>query len=163
MERIISDTEAMENVMTQCVKIKDDVVASDPTEKGLRKILNFGHTAGHAFESLSIERRRPLAHGEAVAHGILTELILSHMLKGFPSEEIYRYANEILKPHYPCAGIGCKDIPALVELMAHDKKNATFGRPNFTLLSIPGRPETDCEPEIKEIESALEIYCDITS
>ena len=104
VESVIADTDRLEKAMKRCVEIKEDVVAQDPTEKGLRKILNFGHTAGHAFESLAIERHTPLAHGEAVAHGMLVELILSHMLKGFDSMEVHRYANEILKPSISSRG-----------------------------------------------------------
>lgn len=161
VEETLDDSRSLENCMKRCVEIKENVVAQDPTEKGLRKILNFGHTAGHAFESLAIERHQPLAHGEAVAHGMLVELILSHMLKGFPSEEIHRYASEVLKPFYPRTGVSCDDIPLLISLMAHDKKNAVAGCPNFTLLEAPGKPIIDCLPEIKDIEAALEIYRDI--
>lgn len=161
VEETLSSHSRLEKAMKRCVEIKEDVVAQDPTEKGLRKILNFGHTAGHAFESLAIERKEPLAHGEAVAHGMLVELILSHMLKGFPSEEIHRYANEILKPAYPRIAVKCEDIPLLIGLMAHDKKNAVIGRPNFTLLLEPGVPEIDCLPELKDIEAALDIYRDL--
>ena len=161
VEETLSSHSRLEKAMKRCVEIKEDVVAQDPTEKGLRKILNFGHTAGHAFESLAIERKEPLAHGEAVAHGMLVELILSHMLKGFPSEEIHRYANEILKPAYPRITVKCEDIPLLIGLMAHDKKNAVIGRPNFTLLLEPGVPEIDCLPELKDIEAALDIYRDL--
>lgn len=159
----LDDLHRLEKEIKRCVEIKEDVVAQDPTEKGLRKILNFGHTAGHAFESLAIERHQPLAHGEAVAHGMLVELILSHLLKGFPSEETYRYANEYLKPYYPSAGVTCNDVPRLIEFMAHDKKNAVAGRPNFTLLTEPGVPVIDCLPEKKDIEAALDIYRDIMS
>ncbi len=161
VDKVLADHKLLESAMKRCVEIKEDVVSQDPTEKGLRKILNFGHTAGHAFESLAIERHLPLAHGEAVAHGMLVELILSHMLKGLDSSEVYRYANEILKPVYPKPDIKCEDIPLLINLMAHDKKNATSGRPNFTLLLEPGTPEIDCLPELKEIEAALDIYRDL--
>ena len=161
VDKVLADHKLLESAMKRCVEIKEDVVSQDPTEKGLRKILNFGHTAGHAFESLAIERHLPLAHGEAVAHGMLVELILSHMLKGLDSSEVYRYANEILKPVYPKPDIKCEDIPLLINLMAHDKKNATSGRPNFTLLLEPGVPEIDCLPELKEIEAALDIYRDL--
>lgn len=161
VESVIADTDRLEKAMKRCVEIKEDVVAQDPTEKGLRKILNFGHTAGHAFESLAIERHTPLAHGEAVAHGMLVELILSHMLKGFDSMEVHRYANEILKPVYPRVAIKCDDVPLLIGLMAHDKKNASSGHPNFTLLLEPGVPAIDCIPQLKEIEAALDIYNDM--
>ena len=59
------------------VSIKKDIVEQDPTEKGLRKILNFGHTIGHAIESYYLNRGLPLKHGEAVAIGMITETFLS--------------------------------------------------------------------------------------
>ena len=159
VEGMLANPHSLEKAMKRCVEIKEDIVNLDPRESGLRKILNFGHTAGHAFESLSIEREKPLAHGEAVAHGILVELILSHMLKGFDSKEMHRYAT-LLKEHYPDTHVDCKDIPRLMELMAHDKKNATAGQPNFTLLKAIGEPEIDCLPTEDDIRAALEIYLD---
>ncbi len=161
MDEVIADTARLEKAMKRCVEIKEEVVAQDPTEKGLRKILNFGHTAGHAFESLAFERHQSSTHGEAVAHGMLVELILSHMLKGFPSDELHRYVSTILKAQYPRVKMTCEDIPKLISLMAHDKKNASAGHPNFTLLTTVGTPLIDCVPDGKEIESALEIYRDM--
>lgn len=161
IDKVLSSTRLLEEAMNRCVEIKEDVVAQDPTEKGLRKILNFGHTAGHAFESMAIERNIHLAHGEAVAHGMLVELILSHMLKGLESDVVYGYANDILKPFYPHIHVKCDDIPGLMEFMAHDKKNAVAGKPNFTLLLHVGEPEIDCLPASKDIESALDIYRDV--
>ncbi|MDE6793871.1 MAG: 3-dehydroquinate synthase [Muribaculaceae bacterium] len=161
VEEVIADTMRLEKAMKRCVEIKEDVVANDPTEKGLRKILNFGHTAGHAFESLAIERHQSLTHGEAVAHGMLVELILSHMLKGFSSTELHRYATNVLKPLYPRVKVSCDDVDLLIGFMAHDKKNAKAGQPNFTLLTAPGDPVIDCLPDIKDIRTALEIYLDM--
>lgn len=161
VEGMISDEARLEGAMKRCVEIKEDVVAADPKENGLRKILNFGHTAGHAFESLSLSRPRHLAHGEAVAHGMLVELILSHMIMGFSSKELTKYAESVLKPFYPRVEMSCQDIPELISLMARDKKNAAAGHPNFTLLKNIGAPQIDCIPEIKDIEAALEIYRDM--
>ena len=161
VEEVIADMPRLERAMQRCVEIKEDVVANDPTEKGLRKILNFGHTAGHAFESLAIERHQSLTHGEAVAHGMLVELILSHMLKGYSSQELHRYASAVLKPLYPRVKVTCSDIDLLIGFMAHDKKNAKAGQPNFTLLLSPGEPEIDCIPSEADIRSALEIYLDM--
>ena len=163
VDKVISSPEILENLVKRCVEIKEEVVTLDPTEKGLRKILNFGHTAGHAFESLSMERKTGLTHGEAVAHGMLVELILSHLVKGFETRNMYAYANEILKPYYPHSGVKCEDIPLLMEFMAHDKKNAVSGSPNFTLLMSIGNPEFNCYPKKEDIEAALEIYLDLTS
>lgn len=160
-EEVIADLPRLEKAMQKCVEIKEEVVAADPTEKGLRKILNFGHTAGHAFESLAIERHQSLTHGEAVAHGMLVELILSRMLKGFSSAELHRYCSGLLKPFYPRVNVSCDDIQLLIGFMAHDKKNARAGQPNFTLLNAPGDPVIDCTPDIKDITAALEIYLDM--
>ncbi len=160
-EGVLADPERLEDAMRRCVAIKSSIVEQDPTEKGLRKVLNFGHTAGHAFESLAISRGSHLPHGEAVAHGILVELILSHMLKGFESAEMTRYAGSFLKPLYPRMKVTCADIEALIGFMAHDKKNAEAGQPDFTLLRAPGVPETGVTPTLAEIRAALEIYLDL--
>ena len=158
VDKVTGDENLMDNCIRKCVEIKEAVVARDPREGGLRKILNFGHTAGHAFESLCMKKGQPVAHGEAVAHGMLVELILSSMIKSFPSMEVKMYADNILRRHYNRLPVGCGDIPELMELMAHDKKNRVYGEPDFTLLKEIGEPETGCHPALKDIESALEIY-----
>lgn len=160
LENILSNPTLLEKAMKQCVAFKEKIVERDPKETGLRKILNFGHTIGHAFESLSFKKNKPVLHGEAIAHGILGELILSHMQLGFPSEEVNFYASDFLKRNYPSLHITCEDIPSLMELMAHDKKNSRFGEPDFTLLEEIGVPIVSCRPPLKEIETALEIYID---
>lgn len=160
VNRVISDSEILEKVMLKCVEIKENIVREDPFEKGLRKILNFGHTAGHAFESLAIEKGIHIPHGVAVAHGMLVELILSHILKGFPSNEVTRYAVSYLKPHYKILTFDCEDMENLIDFMKHDKKNKVAGNPNFTLLEGIGKPEIDVLPTLNEIRTALDIYND---
>lgn len=159
--RFKEDKTELEKAIKRCVEIKESIIAQDLTEKGLRKILNFGHTAGHAFESILLEKGRPVAHGIAVAHGMLVEMILSHMEKGFPSKEIDLYVVNLLKEMYPRIPVDCHDTPRLLELMAGDKKNTVKGKPNFTLLEDPGIPVIDCTPSITDITAALDIYCDI--
>lgn len=161
VEKLLKNPRLLEKALKQCVKIKESVVAADPKENGLRKILNFGHTAGHAFESLSFETGADLTHGEAVAHGMLVELILSHLVLGFDTKEVPQYANEILKPFYPKAPMACKDLPRVLQLMTHDKKNRSNSKVNFTLLKEIGEPEINREPPVEEIQAALDIYCDM--
>lgn len=67
----------------------------------------------------------------------------------------------LLKEGFPRIKVTCADIPRLMELMAHDKKNASAGRPNFSLLLAVGLPEIDCVPNSGDIESALDIYRDM--
>lgn len=151
--------------VTRCVEIKTGVTDRDPLEKGERKILNFGHTAGHAFESFALRKGMPVAHGVAVAHGMLWELILS--VTACTGERDCMLINDsvrtyaaLLREFYPRLDVGCGDIDTLMELMRHDKKNSD-GRINFTLLNAIGSPVWDMYPTEKEIRSAFEIYGDL--
>lgn len=152
----------------RCIEIKTGVTERDPKEKGERKILNFGHTAGHAFESKALQDDSPVGHGIAIAHGLLWELILSAIAckdqrggKTLDSKLLYPYAG-MLKEFYPSLGTKCTDIDRLIELMRHDKKNASQSSINFTLISAPGNPQWDLYPTEEEIRSAFEIYGDLT-
>lgn len=148
-------------LLEESVRVKERIVTEDPCEKGIRRALNLGHTAGHAFEALAMHKGRPIPHGYAVAFGILVEMILSHALEGFPSEELYRYANYLKEQGYGSPDISCKDYDALVEYMHHDKKNDTPSRINFTLLSSPGTPLIDRTAPETEILAALDIFRDL--
>ena len=157
IDKVLSDEELLGEAVVACVNIKNEVVAQDPEEKGLRKILNFGHTAGHAFESLRGKSNNPVSHGKAVAHGIFVALILSRMKLGFPSEEVHYYRN-FLKKNYENPLIECPQVPIILEFMASDKKNFHYGQPLFTLLKEIGEPEINCEVTDSELTEALEIY-----
>lgn len=161
-EEITSDMNKLGEAVEKCVSFKDEVVAQDPNEKGLRKILNFGHTAGHAFESLRIEKGIPVTHGHAVAHGMLVALILSHTKLGLDSKEIHNYLT-FLKDYYGRALITCEDLEMAVSKMNSDKKNRVYGQPAFTLLKSVGEPEINCVPTRKELTEALELYIDMIS
>ncbi len=157
------DTGILTPHILECAAIKERIVAADPTEKGLRKVLNFGHTAAHAYESLALEKNgAPLPHGVAVAHGLLVELILSHTILGFPSSELYPLAM-VLKEYFPATGATCKDNDRLIEIMVHDKKNPAPDHINFTLLKAIADPETDQYATPEEIATALDIHRDLTA
>ncbi len=137
------------------VSVKQRIVAEDPTEHGLRKALNLGHTVGHAFESLALGRQ-PILHGYAVAYGLIAELYLSCVKVGFPTDTM-RQTVAFIKEHYGRMPITCDDYPRLIELMHHDKKNVG-NEVNFTLLADIGDiriNQTATEDEIKE---ALDFY-----
>lgn len=160
IEKVLADDSILGEAVEKCVVFKDEVVEQDPREKGLRKILNFGHTAGHAFESICIEKGRPVTHGKAVAHGMLVALILSHMKLNFDTTEVSIYA-AFLKNFYGSSLVNCHEIEDVLNKMNSDKKNKIFGHPLFTLLKNIGEPEIDCEPSQDEIKQALEIYLDM--
>lgn len=105
------------------VQIKNDVVLEDPTEKGLRKILNFGHTIGHAIESFYLEiPEKRLLHGEAIAIGMVCEAYLSHQKLKVSKEELNEITEYILGL-YDLPVIPEQDIDSICQLTSQDKKN----------------------------------------
>lgn len=144
-------------MVERCVEIKDEVCRADPREDGLRMVLNFGHTFGHAFESLCLERGEAVPHGVAVAHGLLAELILSHLTLGLPSGVVYGY-RDMLRETFGVLPVRCGDMERIMYLTGHDKKNRTAGSPRFTLLRGVGDPVVGCEPDKGDIRAALDIY-----
>lgn len=142
-------------------RFKNRVVAMDAGDRGIRHILNFGHTAGHAFESLAAECRRPVSHGEAVAHGMLVALILSNRMQGLPESVTSDYARGILGRHYRPLPAGALDIKRLLSLMDGDKKNRRHGEIAFVLLRAVGDPVHGVVVSHRDIESALETYLEL--
>lgn len=147
------------NLLEESVNVKREIVRIDPHEKGLRRALNLGHTVGHAFESLAMERNAPIPHGYAVAWGMIVELVLSHMQLGFNSDTLHRYAQFIYE-NYGAFHITCDDYPALISPMRHDKKSHN-GEMNFSLLSDIGKIKIDCEASEDDVKASLDIYRDL--
>ena len=142
-------------LLKKSVAVKQRIVLEDPTEKGIRKALNLGHTFGHAFESLALQRH-PVLHGYAVAWGLVCELYLSVVKTGFPVDKMRQTVRFIFE-NYGRMPITCDDYPVLLELMTHDKKN-TAGEINFTLLGNIGDIRINQTATKKEIEEALDFY-----
>ena len=137
------------------VAVKQRIVTEDPTEQGIRKALNLGHTAGHAFESLALERK-PVLHGYAVAWGLIVELYLCCVKTGFPQDKM-RQTVAFIKENYGRMAITCDDYPHLIELMHHDKKNQGNSI-NFTLLGGIGDIRINQTATEDEIKDALDFY-----
>lgn len=146
----------LNQLVAQSVAVKEDIVAQDPKEKGIRKALNFGHTIGHAYESLSFQQNKPLLHGHAVAAGLVSELYLSHKLCSFPKEKLSQVIC-YLKTYYPAFFFTCKDYDQLYELMRHDKKNEGDVI-NFTLLGQVGDVRINQHVEKEQILEAMDFY-----
>lgn len=145
------------------LKIKQRIVEIDPFEKGLRKALNFGHTIGHAIESMALETDNPLTHGEAIAIGMICEAYLSKtclpegkILRGMPDSDLQAITQFILK-HYGKYDIQSFDRQRLIALMMQDKKNETAAI-NFSLLNKIGDVEVNCTANVELIEESLEYY-----
>jgi 3-dehydroquinate synthase len=110
-------------IIPESLKIKQQIVAQDPFEQNIRKGLNFGHTVGHAFESLALNTDTPLLHGEAIAEGMVAEAYLSYRLGTLSEQElesILLYINTLYKP---MQRFTLNDYDALYALMLQDKKN----------------------------------------
>jgi 3-dehydroquinate synthase len=142
-------------MVADSVAVKERIVTEDPTEQGIRKALNLGHTAGHAFESLALERK-PVLHGYAVAWGLIVELYLCCVKTDFPQDKM-RQTVAFIKEHYGRMAITCDDYPHLIELMHHDKKNQG-NTINFTLLGGIGDIRIDQTATEEEIKDALDFY-----
>ena len=147
--------EKLGRMVAESVAVKERIVTEDPTEHGIRKALNLGHTAGHAFESLALERKAVL-HGYAVAWGMIVELYLCCVKTGFPQEKM-RQTVAFIKENYGRMAITCDDYPHLIELMHHDKKNEGNSI-NFTLLGSIGDIRINQTATEEEIMEALDFY-----
>ncbi len=139
------------------VSIKNKVVTQDPLEKGLRKILNFGHTIGHALEGYSLANDRdPLLHGEAIAAGMICEAYLAHRLTGLTAEALADIIHTF-RTHFPDYTYREDSYAGLLALMKNDKKN-TGDRIGFALISEIGQCTTDVFVEESLIREALDFY-----
>jgi len=149
----------LQEVIKHSVNVKEYFVSHDLTENNLRKALNFGHTVGHAFESLAMKQERPVLHGYAVAFGMITELFLSVKKCGFPETDFNSLTQWLIQV-YGNFEISENDFNRLFELMTHDKKNES-GKINFTLLKDIGRIQLNqnCEKEL--IFEALKYFKDL--
>lgn len=145
----------LSKILEKSVAVKQRIVTEDPTEQGIRKALNLGHTAGHAFESFAL-KHQPILHGYAVAYGLVCELYLSCIKTGFPTDKMHQTVN-FIHEHYGKMAITCDDYPQLMELMTHDKKNVA-GIINFTLLGGIGDIRINQTATKDEIYETLDFY-----
>lgn len=150
------DFDPLLNMIKESVEVKERIVSEDPHESGIRKALNLGHTAGHAFESYAMHTNRPILHGYAVAYGIICELYLSHALQGFPLDKMRQTVN-FIKENYGRMNITCDDYESLYSLMKHDKKN-TGNEINFTLLKDVGDIKINQTVSKELILESLDFY-----
>lgn len=139
----VSDFDDMDQLVQTSVEIKNKVVLEDPTEQNLRKILNFGHTLGHAIESYFLESNghETLLHGEAIAIGMIMEAYLSSRLTGLSKNET-EDVKSVFLARYPKPNFSEQDMDGILKLLKFDKKNS-HGNINFVLLKAIGQPEID--------------------
>jgi 3-dehydroquinate synthase len=150
----------MNDIVFHSLQIKKAVVEADPFEKGLRKILNFGHTIGHAIEAYSLENEKDsLLHGEAIAIGMICEAYLSVKKSGLTESELDEIKTVLLK-HFPKHDITAFDTEKLLSIMSIDKKNegATI---LAALLPEIGKCEYDIVLTKEDVKESLAFYASL--
>ncbi len=152
------DLTDLDLLIHRSVIIKNQIVLQDPTEDGIRKALNFGHTLGHAIEShfLQSDHKPTLLHGEAIAAGMILESYLSMRL-GLISESEYQEIKSTVKTLFGTLEITSEDESAIIELLIHDKKNE-YGKVQFALLKGIGNVQIDQTIDDKLIVAAFSDY-----
>ncbi len=163
--QLVSETDPMEvsmEIIHQSVSIKNTVVMEDPREQGLRKILNFGHTIGHAVETYSLlNDKQPLLHGEAVAMGMICESYLSSLHSGLPRtdmEDVVSYIRSV----FPDYHLMQESYATILDYMKNDKKNES-GRINFSLLRQIGDCTYNVFLDEDQIIESLDFYYGLVS
>ncbi len=148
----------LENYIYRSITIKNEVVTKDPKEQNLRKILNFGHTIGHAIEShyLASKQLKTLTHGEAIAIGMIVELYISNKLLNFPKEKLNAIKVSIISL-FGKVTLLKEDYPAIIELLKYDKKNVN-GKAKFVLMNNLEDYELNCDVSDKLITDGFTFY-----
>jgi len=158
LETNFSEMDNFDKLILHSVEIKNEIVLKDPKEKNIRKVLNFGHTVGHAIETFSLEHnnKRPVLHGEAIAVGMICEAYLSYKVNKLHPEQLDEITHFILQK-FPVVNLDQMDHHRLIELMKHDKKNDK-GDINFSLLSEIGNCDINKTAKADLIKDSLKYY-----
>lgn len=150
-----TDSELLQ-IVKECAEIKVKITQSDPHERGIRKILNFGHTVGHAFESFALENGLKLSHGKAIAAGMVAELYLSYRRHSLDKKVLDDYV-DLWHSYFTPFFFNKLHIDDIVGRMAQDKKNKG-GELHFVLISEAGKADYDCIVERNLVKESLEFY-----
>jgi len=147
-----------DNLIHRSIAIKNEIVMQDPTENGIRKALNFGHTLGHAIESyfLENENKKTLLHGEAIAIGMILESYIAWQTR-LLSEAEYLEIKSTIHAIYERVVFEQNDLQPIAELLIHDKKNE-YGKIQFALLDGIGRIKINQEIDNELIIRSFEDY-----
>ncbi|WP_445385090.1 3-dehydroquinate synthase [Robiginitalea sp. IMCC44478] len=154
----ITDYSNLKEYIYRSVVLKNEVVLKDPLERNIRKMLNFGHTLGHAIESYFLDKTpsKQLLHGEAIAIGMIMESMLSVKLRGM-SPQAHAEIKSVFAQHFPHKVIDQSERSAIISLLRHDKKN-THGKVLFSLLDTIGSACIDMEVPEKLLLQAFDDY-----
>ena len=146
-----------EGSIRHSIGIKYNIVSSDPEERGYRKVLNFGHTIGHAIEGiLSHELQQKVTHGDCVALGMLAEAQLSHKYADMKKSDLKNIC-DYLTLHYEKIDLNGVTREAFFNSLMQDKKNRGE-EIRATLIRKPGDCVIDIPVSLKACWKALKFY-----
>jgi 3-dehydroquinate synthase len=145
------DAPLLTEVIADCCRIKADVVGRDEREGGLRRVLNFGHTIGHALEAVSDYRR--FRHGEAVGYGMLAAARLS-ALRGSLAAADEQALNDLIRRLGPLPPVSDLKIREALEVIQLDKK-VVAGRLHFVLADGIGATRIVSDVTPRELSTAM--------
>ena len=145
-------------LIKKAVDVKNEITCQDATEQGRRKILNFGHTIGHALETYLIEHQGEMRHGEGVALGMLSALYLSEKYCNL-NHNITLYYKEIYAKNFNRFDLNDIPVGELLEIMRHDKKNEG-GDIRFVLIEDYGKPVYDVVVKPEDIVDSINYLVD---
>jgi len=145
------DPAALAHIITRSLEIKAHVVSRDERESGLREILNFGHTFGHALETIT--NYRTYQHGEAVAWGMMAAALLGHEIGLTRADEVSRIVSLVrrLAPLPPWPNVPPNKLIAAM----HSDKKARAGKLRFVLAPKIGKAESRDNVPLETLERVL--------
>ena len=151
------DEQDWNTLVAHSVAVKQRIVVQDPTEKGIRKILNFGHTLGHAIETYFLKQpRKRLLHGEAIAVGMVAEAFMAFQKKMI-DQTLLTEIEEYIFAVYGNVRLPDEDIEPILVLTGQDKKNRGH-QVRMSLLDGPGNCAFDIAVTTAEMRRGLEFY-----
>jgi len=142
-------------IIQNCAEFKREIVNRDYNESGLRKILNFGHTIGHAIESYSQEINQPIGHGYAIAIGLLVEMQISISVNGCSENDLSQTLKQLISKYYYPLPFDLPNVVNLEKYLNADKKNSD-GKIKMVLCNREFQFDYDCIVSSLEIENALQ-------
>ena len=150
------DMSQLNTIIHKCVEIKTTIVELDYHDFNVRRKLNFGHSIGHAIESVFLNQNKPISHGFALSIGIICETYISYLKYGF-SQNILNRVAEVILSIFPSISLHSTEDNLILEYLKSDKKNLQ-GLLNFTLIKDIGVAEVNCPVFEKDILSSLDFY-----
>jgi len=145
------------HTIASSMRYKLSITETDFEEKGLREILNLGHTIAHSLEALYLNQNKTLLHGNAVAAGLWIESLISELFFDFASEFNFVELRNFIRLKFSKLDFSESDIPFLLNAMSSDKKNK-IGLRSFVLLNQDYSPKIGCHPSEDMITTACLRY-----